>query len=502
MAVSRNDARRRWVVAISFVSMVPSAVVVTLACLRWSRVSASPAAILGAAALFGALSISVGRIALRAFIRRTQAEAPRRAYVTALPIAGIVFIPLVRNVLANVFVDEGKSLPADLAMVAFALAGVLALAYEYPILVAARALATDALDVVETALFGAAVSLSAMSLFLRFTCEAQHFHDDARRIGASFGVAAIAFGVAALVASILRWRWVRAAFRKDHRDRGVVPFDDSLHAGVPPLDVDGRGEGDGIMVRFTGDRAKAPYRDVAHSLPLARTWLDARRALAPLVRRIGLSAVVVVAALAGGRVASGDAPKIAHLEREDRSATMPSGRVGFPASCTRPDPIILVPFGIVRGADVNVLSSDYALAYDRPIYVAPTRPLPARAFNEERHQWSAEAILDDLTPPPDAPPAIYIAITSADLYIEHANWSFAFGLRRAPNLAVVSDARMRDVLPGQDQAAVTEYRLRKMITRDLGILYCQMAPNDNPRSVLSKDNMSIRDLDRMDESIW
>jgi predicted Zn-dependent protease len=499
-----QSARRKSIVVASAISMLPSAAVVTLAGLRWWRAPATWMATLGGVALFGALTISIGRIAVRTFMRREQIEAPRRAYLTAMPIAAIVFAPLVVNIFRNAFIRT-SGLPMELSTLllpAIACSFVLALAYDYPILNAARALATDALDGLETALLGGAVSLGVTSNFLRLACEAQHFHADARRIGTALGGASLAFAAAGTIAAYRRWKWARAAFRKSDGENGVIAWDASLHAGVPPLDVDGRGEGDGVIVRF-GNDAKAPYRDAAHAVPIARTWLDQRRALAPLVRRVLGCNIMLVASTFSTIVVAGGRSDTVHLEREDLAATTPSGPLGFPASCTRRDLIVFVAVGELHGVDLDALAKRYGETYGRQFVVAPPQPLPAGSYDPSRHQWSANAILADLRRRGISPSPVVIAITSADLYIDNVNWGFAFGMRMDAHLAVVSNARMREALPSSNPPdAVADYRLRKMITRDLAILYCSQQPYDNPESMLSKQNMSLYDLDRMDESVW
>jgi hypothetical protein len=44
-----------------------------------------------------------------------------------------------------------------------------------------------------------------------------------------------------------------------------------------------------------------------------------------------------------------------------------------------------------------------------------------------------------------------------------------------------------------------ETRLRKMVTKDIGILYYGLAPNHNPRSVLYNQILGIEELDQVGE---
>ena len=59
-----------------------------------------------------------------------------------------------------------------------------------------------------------------------------------------------------------------------------------------------------------------------------------------------------------------------------------------------------------------------------------------------------------------------IALVDRDMYIADSTWRFAYGLRAKGHLAVVSTAHLDDGLLGDKTQ-----RLRKMVTKDIGILY-------------------------------
>ncbi len=95
--------------------------------------------------------------------------------------------------------------------------------------------------------------------------------------------------------------------------------------------------------------------------------------------------------------------------------------------------------------------------------------------------------------------AVLIAITSQDMYPLGAYWQFCFGWRiPAVHAAVVSTAPMDLHYPGEPPTEATlEKRLRKVVSKDVGILYYGKTPNDNPRSVLYSNILGMQELDQV-----
>ena len=79
-----------------------------------------------------------------------------------------------------------------------------------------------------------------------------------------------------------------------------------------------------------------------------------------------------------------------------------------------------------------------------------------------------------------------IGITAADLYNPEQAWGYAFSNRRPPRFAVVSPARMDrgclGIVRVNDERRLL--RLRKMIGKNIGVLYYQLPLSTNPRSLL------------------
>lgn len=161
--------------------------------------------------------------------------------------------------------------------------------------------------------------------------------------------------------------------------------------------------------------------------------------------------------------------------------------------------VYLAPFGEFPLATAEALVEHYRARYGLTVEIAPSIPLPDGALNRKRNQLIAEQLVEAIAATELAasdPGAIIIGLTDEDVYIESMDWRYAYGLRSGETLAVVSTARM-NVL--RANATKRLERLRKMVTRDLGILYYGLALSDDRSSVLYKDILGPDDLDRMTE---
>jgi predicted Zn-dependent protease len=109
-------------------------------------------------------------------------------------------------------------------------------------------------------------------------------------------------------------------------------------------------------------------------------------------------------------------------------------------------------------------------------------------MDNRRNQLMAETLTNEMRGNfpelANDPKAILIGVTSQEMYLVSKNWRFAFGWRDATKrAAVVSTARMI-LRYGFNLFPNSEVRLRKMVTKDIEILYYGLPPSDNPRSVL------------------
>jgi hypothetical protein len=67
---------------------------------------------------------------------------------------------------------------------------------------------------------------------------------------------------------------------------------------------------------------------------------------------------------------------------------------------------------------------------------------------------------------------------------------------------VLSSARLNPAnLGGAANELVTESRLRKMLLKNIGILYFSLPVNHDPKSVLYDDIDTVEDMDKMGEDL-
>ena len=125
-------------------------------------------------------------------------------------------------------------------------------------------------------------------------------------------------------------------------------------------------------------------------------------------------------------------------------------------------------------------------------------------LDPRRRQLIAEDVVEliKLTYPKLAqdPKAILIGLTEKDMFIREKTWQYAFSYRVDSHFAVASTARMNPVNLGQQASAeLLNARFRKMVMKNIGILYYEMRPNDNLQSVLYNDIEGLEELDRTSE---
>lgn len=166
--------------------------------------------------------------------------------------------------------------------------------------------------------------------------------------------------------------------------------------------------------------------------------------------------------------------------------------------------LYFVPLGDFPAGSVRDLVSYYRDKYGLKIETLPNVTLPPAATNPEREQLIAEVVVEIIRQANPKlskdPQAILIGLTTQDMYISRYDWSFSFSWREQQKFAVVSAARMN--LPsrkGPVSADQIQTRLRKMVTKNIGILYYHLPQSDNPKSVLYRNVGGIRELDYMGE---
>jgi predicted Zn-dependent protease len=162
--------------------------------------------------------------------------------------------------------------------------------------------------------------------------------------------------------------------------------------------------------------------------------------------------------------------------------------------------IALVPLGKISPAVVESLAVYYRSRLGLKVRAAAPLLLPPRAMDLKRKQLIAEEAITALRAS-DSTHAYFVGITDDDMYGRDAGYNFTFAGRDwGPNwgAAVVSTARMDPTAFGE--MADTELlmaRLKKMVTKNLALIYYRTDTSKDPRSVLFSPVLGLDDLDRM-----
>jgi predicted Zn-dependent protease len=166
--------------------------------------------------------------------------------------------------------------------------------------------------------------------------------------------------------------------------------------------------------------------------------------------------------------------------------------------------VVLVPFGEFPADAAQQLAEHFRAKYGLDIQAARrSMPLPEDTWNAERGQADSEVLLEALARSyPETPTrTVVIGLTSADIFIPGVSWSYAFSNRHAPRLAVVSPARMdrgcMGIRPADDATQIA--RLRKMVGKNIGLLFYGLPPSRHPRSMLYAWIGGPQELDTMGE---
>ena len=158
----------------------------------------------------------------------------------------------------------------------------------------------------------------------------------------------------------------------------------------------------------------------------------------------------------------------------------------------------LAPIGDFPLADAEALVAHFGEKFGISVGLLPAIPVPDDAFDPDRNQLIAERLVGAIGATYEAadPGAVVIGLTNVDMYIAARDWRYAYSLRADDRFAVVSSARM-DAYEA-DQAKQME-RLRKMVTKNIGVLFYGLPQSDDRRSVLYRDILGPLDLDRASE---
>ncbi len=194
---------------------------------------------------------------------------------------------------------------------------------------------------------------------------------------------------------------------------------------------------------------------------------------------------------------------IVQENQPEKAVARPKPRITKPLTGQQ---IFFVPIGDFPLADLKTLADYYHRWLKVEIEILGPIPIEEAVVDRVREQLVAETLIASmrraLPQLANDSNAILIGFTTGDMYpLSMGNWRFAFGWRDPrQRAAVVSTARLDFInLAASPDVARPEVRVRKVVTKDIAILYYGLGVSNDPRSVLYGGIMGIEDLDAVSE---
>jgi predicted Zn-dependent protease len=187
----------------------------------------------------------------------------------------------------------------------------------------------------------------------------------------------------------------------------------------------------------------------------------------------------------------------------DAPVSAPSGRAQVVPPAPPNKTLYLVPLDGTSEADIAELARFYGERYGITVKSLSAVAIKPQAFDAGRNQFVGEDALAAMAvafqAPLADPAAVIIGVADGDLYLRsRPDWGWAFGIRSGDGrLAVVATYRM--TLLGGGDSSRRMSRLRKMVGKDIGLMYYGLATSADPSSMLYGNILGVDDLDRMGE---
>ena len=192
------------------------------------------------------------------------------------------------------------------------------------------------------------------------------------------------------------------------------------------------------------------------------------------------------------------------FQRKETTRSPHQVRLPLPASASQlhgSGEIYLVPIGDTRSLISPSLLQYYQNKYGLSLHVLSAIPVPQWARDAARHQLVVEELIEAMR---RAYPAlasdsrnILIGLTNEDMYISSVYWEFALNYRATQHELVISAARLTDGMRAAPEKVET--RLRKLLTKNIGICFYGLELSSDPGSVLYRNIENMETLDAMGE---
>jgi predicted Zn-dependent protease len=184
-----------------------------------------------------------------------------------------------------------------------------------------------------------------------------------------------------------------------------------------------------------------------------------------------------------------------------------AGCEGPRATTVPPTPtgtLYLVPVGEAPPDFLHELIGHFKIKHNLTVETIPPVVVEEVAVDRDHNQVVAEELLvlmeRSVAEQARGGSNALVGVTTYDMRIRGVpQWQFAFAHRQGRR-AVVSTARMDPVALGEAaDAALLRARMRKMVTKQVGLIYFGLAPSSDRRSVLFTPILGVDDLDSIGE---
>lgn len=162
--------------------------------------------------------------------------------------------------------------------------------------------------------------------------------------------------------------------------------------------------------------------------------------------------------------------------------------------------ITFVPFGDFSEALLLDSAHHAERTFGVRITVHPAIPIEEQVINYPRGQLVGEGLISlmkqHMPDQSNDEESMLVGFTRGDMYTGHKSWKFAFAVRESGRFAVISTARMDPetfgLLGDED---VLRTRLRKMVTKQVGLYFYGLPERQEKTSVLFSPILGLDDLD-------
>ena len=167
-------------------------------------------------------------------------------------------------------------------------------------------------------------------------------------------------------------------------------------------------------------------------------------------------------------------------------------------------PVYIVPLGRLQSVSLDDLPAYYKKLLGLEVFLLPTMPLAREAYDQRRSQYAAEPLIgsirERLPEVARGPDATVVAVLDDDLFAQALRARYLFAFRGDGHVALVTLKRLAPpAWQFWSRGRVLEARMRKMITKNIGVVAYGLPLSTDPTSVLYGSIDTPEDLDLVRE---